>query len=156
MGTALQQTDYQCEQCGATNIVAAPVVYSQGTHSFSGRFCAGTNAIILQRSSAAPPRPRGYLRPLLLWGSPHFFPSFWELCWASDQDSAIIRTTSGTQGLRRLRFSYLLDLAASLEWCFMSFRKVARYNREVYPRLYWDWEHTYVCKTMRRSQMIPS
>lgn len=33
MGTVLEQTPYQCDQCGATNIVAAPVLYQQGTHT---------------------------------------------------------------------------------------------------------------------------
>src|SRR5947209_1446144 len=64
MGTALQQTDYQCDQCGATNIVAASVIYSQGTHSFSRRFSAGTTQSSSARA-AAPPRARGYFRPFL-------------------------------------------------------------------------------------------
>jgi hypothetical protein len=33
---------------------------------------------------------------------------------------------------------------------------VSRYNREVYPRLRWNWEHTYICRRCGRSRLIPS
>ena len=38
----------------------------------------------------------------------------------------------------------------------LSFRKIARYNREIYPRLYWNWEHTYVCRRCGKFRLIPS
>src|SRR3954470_2572444 len=68
MGTVVeQQTPYQCDRCGAMNVVAAPVVYQQGTHTYSNRFGSGTS----QSASAkvvTPPTPRRYVRPLFLWG----------------------------------------------------------------------------------------
>src|SRR5260370_35678557 len=69
MGTVVEQTPYQCDQCGGTNVVAAPVIYQQGTHTYSTRFSSGTT----QSSSAhaaAPPDPRSYKRPILFWGLP--------------------------------------------------------------------------------------
>ena len=50
---------------------------------------------------------------------------------------------------------FVLDLA-SLAGLVLSLRKVARYNREVYPRLRWNWEHTYVCRRCGKLSLIPS
>ena len=36
----------------------------------------------------------------------------------------------------------------------LSVRRIARYNREVYPRLQWNWEHTYICQRCGNSQLI--
>ncbi|MGF7181505.1 hypothetical protein HDF11_003023 [Tunturiibacter psychrotolerans] len=33
---------------------------------------------------------------------------------------------------------------ACLGGLVLNLRRVSRHNREVYPRLYWDWEHTYM------------
>jgi hypothetical protein len=38
----------------------------------------------------------------------------------------------------------------------LSFRRIARYNREVYPRLHWNWEHTYFCRRCGKLRLIPS
>ena len=67
MASVLQPNPYQCDQCGATNIVAAPVLYLQGTRYFSGIFNSGTSQSY-SAQAVAPPNPRGYVRPLLLWG----------------------------------------------------------------------------------------
>ena len=37
-----------------------------------------------------------------------------------------------------------------------NFRKIARYNREVYPQLRWNWEHTYICRRCGKFRLIPS
>ena len=151
MGTALQQTLDRCEQCGDTNFVAAPVVYSQGTQSSSGRFGRG----ITQSSyaiSAAPPRPQRYLRPLILWGPAIAFFALWSFIGLG---SALeFRTITGVKVGLALVFIALC--AGCIGGLLSGFRKAARYNREVYPRLYWNWEHTYVCKRCGRFQMIPS
>ena len=67
MASVSQLNPYQCDQCGTANIVAAPVLYQQGTHTYSTRFHSGTTQSFSARA-VAPPRPRGYLRPFLLWG----------------------------------------------------------------------------------------
>ena len=33
---------------------------------------------------------------------------------------------------------------------------IARYNRDIYPRLRWNWEHTYICKRCGKFSFIPS
>src|SRR4051812_38364838 len=150
MGTALPQTLYQCEQCGDTNFVAASVIYSQGTHSFSGRFSAGTTQTFSARA-AAPPRPRGYIRPFLCWGAASLILFLWTLVGLSS-----ILQHPTTSALRPQTVALFLFIGVA---CFAamiySFRKVTRYNREIYPRLCWDWEHTYVCKRCGRFQQIP-
>ena len=42
MASVSQLNPYQCDQCGTANIVAAPVLYQQGTHTYSTRFHSGT------------------------------------------------------------------------------------------------------------------
>jgi hypothetical protein len=34
--------------------------------------------------------------------------------------------------------------------------RIAHYNRDVYPRLRWDWEHTYVCRRCGKLRVIHS
>ena len=43
MASVSQLNLYQCDQCGTTNIVAAPVLYQQGTRAYSGTFSSGTS-----------------------------------------------------------------------------------------------------------------
>lgn len=38
----------------------------------------------------------------------------------------------------------------------LNFRRIARYNREVYPRLHLDWEQTYICRRCGKLRLIPS
>src|ERR1035438_5437344 len=41
MASISQLNPYQCDQCGTANIVAAPVLYQQGTRAYSGTFRTG-------------------------------------------------------------------------------------------------------------------
>ncbi len=68
MASVSQLNPYQCDQCGTANIVAAPVLYQQGTHTYSTRFHSGTTQSF-SAQAAAPPDPRGYVRPLLFLGN---------------------------------------------------------------------------------------
>jgi len=78
MASVSQLNLYQCDQCGTANIVAAPVLYQQGTRAYSGTFNSGTSQSY-SAQVAAPPSPRGYGRPLVLWGVPICFTIFWGL-----------------------------------------------------------------------------
>jgi DNA-directed RNA polymerase subunit RPC12/RpoP len=151
MASLAQLNPYRCDQCGTTNIVAAPVVYQQGTRAYSGTFSSGTSQSYCAQA-ASPPRPRGYLRPLVLWG-----PAFFILCvWTVVGFSSILEHPT-TTALRPNTVALFLFLSViSLAGLAMSFRKIARYNREVYPRLHWDWEHTYICKRCGKPQLIHS
>jgi predicted RNA-binding Zn-ribbon protein involved in translation (DUF1610 family) len=151
MASVSQVNHYQCDQCGTANIVAAPVLYQQGTRAYSGTFNSGTSQSY-SAQAAAPPSPRGYGRPLFLWGFGIFFACFWG--WAGL--GAVIRhpDSHGTLG-RPIAFLVLLGIAC-LAGLIFSFRRIAHYNREIYPQLQWNWEHTYICRRCGKIRLIPS
>lgn len=152
MGTVVeQQTPYQCDRCGATNVVAAPLVYQQGTHTYSTRFSAGTTQSF-SAQAAAPPDPRGYGRSLVLWGIPICFTFFWGI-------AGLSRILDHPQSATSLSGSVAIFLLLGLGFLggmVLSFRRIARYNQNVYPRLRWNWEHTYICRRCGNSQLILS
>lgn len=151
MGTVLEQTQYQCDRCGARNIVAAPVMYQQGTHTYSTRFSSGTTQSF-SAQAAAPPNPRRYAKPLFLWGVGILFAGFW----GSAGLLAIVRNPNSL-GIVEGPIAFLVCVGLiCLAGMILSFRKVARYNREVYPHLRWNWEHTYICRRCGHSLFIPS
>ena len=152
MGTVLeQQTPYQCDRCGATNVVAAPLVYQQGTHTYSTRFRSGTTQSFSAKV-VAPPSPRRYARTFFLWG----FGIIFSIFWGSAGIRAVARDSHSAVNVGGpILFIFCLGLMC----CFgmlSNLRRIARYNREVYPRLHWDWEHTYICRRCGNSQLIPS
>ena len=67
MSVAKQQHSYQCDQCGSPNIVALPVLYEQGTRTYSSPTNWGSSQSH-SAQGAAPPRRKGYGGPFLLWG----------------------------------------------------------------------------------------
>jgi len=151
MASLSQQNPYQCDQCGTANIVAAPVLYQQGTHNYSTRFHSGTTQSF-SAQAAAPPDPRGYGRALLLWGIPICFVLFWGLAGLGRILDHPKSAASLSGSVSILLFLGVVFLGGMI----LSFRSVARYNREVYPRLRWNWEHTYICKRCGKFQLIPS
>jgi hypothetical protein len=149
MASVSQLNPYQCGQCGTTNIVAAAVLYQQGTHTYSTRFHSGTTQSF-SAQAVAPPRSRGYLRPFLVWGPAVAFFALWTFI---GFDSIIeLQRTTAFKG--ELAFVFLALCVISLAGMLFSLRKVVRYNREVYPRLHWNWEHTYVCRRCGNSLLI--
>lgn len=131
--------------------MAAPVVYEQGTRTYSGTFNSG-----ISKSQAAiaaePPNPRGYGRALFLWGFGIVFACFWAV--AGIRAIGRFPQTAGTS-----ERSVIVLVAVALV-CFiglvLNFSRIARYNREVYPRLRWNWEHTYICRRCGSTLLIPS
>ena len=82
MASVSPSNPFHCAHCGTANIVAAPVLYEQGTRTFSGTFYSGTS----QSHSAqavAPPNPRGYIRPFVVWGPPTLIFFAWTLVGAT-------------------------------------------------------------------------
>jgi hypothetical protein len=151
MASVSQQNPYQCDQCGTANIVAAPVLYQQGTHTYSTRFHSGTTQSF-SAQGAAPPDPRGYGRALLLWGIPIFFFFFWGFAGLGRILDHPKSAASLSDSVAILLFLGVMFLGGMI----LSLRRVARYNREIYPRLHWNWEHTYICKRCGRFRLIPS
>ena len=151
MASVAQLNSYQCDQCGSTNIVAAPVLYQQGTRAYSGTFNSGTSQSY-SAQAAAPPSPRGYGRPLLLWGVPICFTFFWGFAGLGRILGHPKSAATLTDAVVILLFLGVVCLGGML----LSFRRIARYNWEVYPRLRWDWEHTYICRRCGKFRVIPS
>ena len=151
MASVSRLNPYQCDQCGTTNIVAAPLLYEQGTRSYSGPFHSGVSQSY-SAQAVAPPDPRGYGRPLVLWGIPICFTFFWGLVGLI----GILDHRKPASTLGSTVTVLLLLGVACVGGMLLRFRKIARYNREVYPRLYWNWEHTYICRRCGRSLLIPS
>ena len=111
MASVSQLNPYQCDQCGTTNIVAAPVLYQQGTRAYSGTFNSGTSQSY-SAQAAAPPRPRGYGRPFF-FGDPLFFIFF---CGPSSGFGSILEHPKTT----RIRPDTVCRFLAS--WCGFSCR----------------------------------
>jgi hypothetical protein len=149
MASVSQLNPYHCEKCGTANIVAAPALYQQGTHTYSTRFYSGTTQSF-SAQAVAPPRPRGYVRPFLIWGPAIAFFALWTFI-GFDSIIELRRTTAFKA---ELAFVFLTLCATSLAGMVFNLLKVVRYNREVYPRLRWNWEHTYVCRRCGNSQLI--
>ncbi len=151
MEVVSQSNSYQCDRCGSTNVVAAPVVYEQGTRTYSGTFNSG-----ISKSQAAvaasPPAPRSYRRPLMVWGIALCFSMFWGFAGLE----RLIGHSQASSALQKVVTVLFLGGVLCLVVMLMSFRRVTRYNREVYPQLYWNWEHTYICRRCGRNLLIPS
>ncbi len=151
MASVSQRNSYQCDQCGTTNIVAAPVLYEQGTRTYSGTFHSGASQSY-SAQSVTPPVPRGYLRPLFVWGPMVLLSSLWTFVGFR----SIVELPKATMLRGDLALLFLLLTVASLAGLVINLRKVADYNREVYPRLRWNWEHTYICRRCGKPRLIPS
>ena len=151
MASVAQLNSYQCDQSGTTNIVAAPVLYQQGTRAYSGLFNSGTSQSY-SAQAASPPSPRGYGRPLALWGVPICFTFFWGFAGLGRILGHPKSAATLTDAVVILLFLGVVCLGGML----LSFRRIARYNREVYTRLYWNWEHTYICRRCGKFRVIPS
>jgi hypothetical protein len=148
MAVAKQQHSYQCDQCGSSNIVALSLLYDHGTRTYSGPTYWGRSQSY-SAQGAAPPRRKGYGGPLLLWGFLLYFFLFWS--WAFY--GARIKYPDTTQ--YALGFLGLMGLGC-VAGLALTCRKVARYNRHVFPTLYRNWAHTYMCRRCAKLLHIPS
>jgi len=149
MAATGQQIAYRCDQCGSPELVALPLLYEQGTRSFSGRFTSGVSQSFSAKA-ASPPKPRGYLRACLVWGFPIVFCCFWGLLGLS----AIAKHSRSPISLE-ITVAVLLFLGCILILRLLfSFRRIARYNREVYPHLHSDWAHTFMCRRCGKYSLI--
>jgi hypothetical protein len=128
MASVSPSNPFYCAHCGTANIVAAPILYEQGTRSYSGPFHSGTSQSF-SAQGAAPPDPRGYGRPLLLWGIPICFMFFW----GSVGLVGILDHAKSAGSLGSTVGALLLLGVACLAGLLFSFRKVARRSR-IYRR----------------------
>jgi len=149
MATAPQLNPYRCEQCGTPDIVAFPLLYQQGTRAYSSPFGWGSSQSH-SAQAASPPHPRSYVRPLLLWGFAIFFFLFWGLA-----GSSAVPTHPKTATTTESAVAIFLFMGVA---CFggmvLNLRRIAHYNREVYPQLHRDWSHTYMCRRCGNRSLI--
>ena len=151
MATAPQLNPYRCEQCGTPDIVAVPLLYQQGTRTYSSSFGWGSSQSHSARA-ASPPHPRSYMRPLLSWGFAIFFFFFWGLAGSS---AVLTYPKTATTTENAVAIFIFLGVAC-LGGMVLNLRRIARYNREAYPRLHWDWSHTYICQRCGSRSLISS
>lgn len=150
MATSVQQRLYQCDQCGTPEIVAVPIIYQQGTRTFSGLFNHG----ISQSASAqavAPPRPRSYFRQIFIWGIAATLFSIWSL-------TSLIsfhHQTAVSTSLAEVTVVFLVLWICSIAGMIRSVRLTSNYNRKVYPKLQSDWAHTFMCRRCGKLLLIP-
>ena len=150
MASVSQLNPYQCDQCGTTNIVAAPVLYQQGhAHIFchvpfrdeSILFCSS-------RSTARSSRIWTTSSALGNTNMLYFLLGLRRSC----RHSRSSQVPDDARGHGR---HFLTSGLVCLGGMFLNFRRIARYNREVYPRLHWNWEHTYICSAADGSASSP-
>ncbi len=149
MVAAGQQTAYRCDQCGSPEIIALSLLYEQGTRSFSGRFTSGISQSYSAKA-ASPPRPRGYLRACLGWGFPIIFCCFWGLLGLS----AILQHSKAPISLEITVAVLLFSGCMLILRLLFGFLKTARYNKDVYSRLYSDWANTFMCRRCGKYSLI--
>ncbi len=150
MASVHLQNPYRCDQCGTPDIVAVPLLYQQGTRTYSGTFHHGSSQSY-SAQVAAPPQPRNYARPFFLWGFAIYVACF--LVYGGV--SAHFKHPNDASLASLVAFFLLMGLACLLGLVF-NLRRISRYNREVYPGFRWDWEHTYMCRRCGKFQLIPS
>jgi len=151
MATVSQLNPYRCDQCGTSNIVAATVLYQQGTSAYSGTLTSGISQSYSART-AAPPRLRGYVQAVLRWGPLILFLSVWTIV----SFRSVLELPRPTMYRVDLAAVFLLLEVISFVGLAFHLRKIAQYNREIYPRLHWNWEHTYICRRCGKLLFIPS
>ena len=118
-----------------------------------GHFIPGQANLILRRQSLHL-LPRGYLAPLSSSGGRWFSSCPCGPLSDSGRFSKLPKATYASGGSSSFCFCFLLWLLW-LAWSSISGRW-PDYNREVYPRLRWNWEHTYICRRCGKPRLIPS
>ena len=151
MATLPLQNSYRCDECGTPEIVAAPVLYQQGTRSFSGLFNHGISQSY-SAQAATPPQTKGYVGPILLWG---FVVTLFSISSFFDLDALVQRRAFSATEVE-IAAIFLFLFLGSIWGMLRSLRKISQYNRDVYPRLHWNWTHTYMCRRCGKFTLISS
>lgn len=151
MATIGQQMAYRCDQCGSPELVALSLLYEQGTRSFSGHFTSGVSQSFTAKA-ASPPTPRNYGRAFFGWGFAILFCVFWGVAGFR----GILQHPQKTESLGgAVTFLFCIGCIFFLGMLF-HFRRIARYNREVFPQLHSDWAHTFMCRRCGKYSLIRS
>ena len=149
MAATGQQFAYRCGQCGSPELVALSLLYEQGTRSFSRRFTTGVSQSFTAKA-AAPPSPKRYFRPLILWGPVVLFFATWTYVGFI----ALFMHPKSLALKEFLAVVFPILFFAALAKLLRSLGRIARYNREVYPGLHSDWAHTFMCRRCGKYSLI--
>ena len=152
MAVAKQQPSYQCDQCGSPNIVALSVLYDQGTRTYSSPKYSGKSQTY-SAQGAVPPRRKGFGGPFLVWGSGAYFFLFWGCMLLR---GVLERPTDFGPISERVAVVLISIGLGLIGGMILNFRRVARYNAKVFPGLYSNWAHTYMCRRCGKLLHIPS
>jgi hypothetical protein len=152
MAVAKQQLSYQCDQCGSPNIVALPVLYEQGTRTYSSPTNWGSSQSY-SAQAAAPPRRKGYGGPFLAWSFGAYFFFFWGGMLLRGVLARPNDFGSIPERVAIILISIGLGLIAGM---LLNFRRVSRYNEKVFPGLYRNWVRTYMCRRCGKLLHVPS
>jgi hypothetical protein len=149
MATLTVQQVFQCDQCGNPDIVAVPLLYQEGTRTFSGIFSRGVSQSVAAQA-LAPPRRRSYARRLLPW---MFAVVLTTIATSFDLNAFVRRPAFSISeaGISLIFFSFSLASVWGLTRGLLS---TLRYNREVYSKLEWDWAHSFMCRRCGKLQLI--
>jgi hypothetical protein len=145
MADESEPTRYRRIHCGSWYIAAAHVLCRQGTWT-------GSQSLIAQL--AAPPEVRGH-GGTLPWLLSIYFTwrlGYLSLIWLS---LALVspRARVPLSGIC-LDLLFLLVPGACIARMVFRFRKIARYNREVYPGLLREWQRSHYCRRCGRWTLI--
>ena len=149
MAATGEQIAYRCDQCGSPELVALSLLYEQGTRSFSGRFNSGVSQSFTAKA-AAPPTPKRYFRPFVLWGPVVVFFAIWTYVGFS----ALFMHPKSMALKEFLAVAFPILFLTAFAKLLLSLGRIARYNREVYPGLHSDWTHTFMCRRCGKYSLI--
>ena len=149
MATLAAQQAYQCAECGNPDIVAVPMIYQQGTRTFSGIFNRGVSQSVAAQQMA-PPRPRTYFRVVAVWGALVLL----SLLWTVTSVAALTRPQKTSMALFEVTILSSALLLVTAVGLFRSAYAVYRYNRETYRRLLAGWSHSFMCKRCGKLSLV--
>jgi hypothetical protein len=149
MSTSVAQQAYQCDQCGNPDIVAVPLLYQQGTRTFSGILNRGMSQSVAAQS-LAPPQPRGYALRLLPW----IFAVILMTCTTYFELGAFLKRPKFLVSEAGVALIFVSLCSASIWGLISTLLRTLRYNREVHPKLERDWTHSFMCRRCGKLQSI--
>ena len=149
MATSVAQQAYQCDQCGNPDIVAVPLLYQQGTRTFSGVFNRGVSQSVAAQT-LSPPRTRRYAIRAFAWGMVVVLC----LLWGCTALRAFLLDGTHSASLSSITVVTLLLCMGAIIGMFRSMRKIYRYNHDIYPELEAKWAHSFMCRRCGKLQSI--
>jgi ribosomal protein L37E len=139
-----REVSHQCDRCGSPNIVALSLLHDQETRTNSQGFTSQSYSA--QR--ATPPQPRSYGLPIFFFSVIILFILFCSLAYYSAAKHApFLEYPIGC---------LLIVAAACIAALTFICRNIAQYNRDVFPTIYWNWTHTYLCRRCGKLLHLPT